>query len=56
MAAARSHYFHEARADALTRLGRAGDARRALVAAIAAAHNGAERAELSRRLDALRDQ
>ena len=56
MAAARSHYFHAARADALTRLGRAGDARRALVAAIAAAHNGAERAELSRRLDALRDQ
>jgi len=55
-AAARSHYFHAARADGLTALGRIDDARRALVAAIAAAHNGAERAELSRRLDALPDQ
>lgn len=53
---ARSHYFHAARAEGLTALGRTDGARRALVAAIAAAHNGAERAELSRRLGALAAQ
>jgi RNA polymerase sigma-70 factor (ECF subfamily) len=43
------HAWHATRADLLRRLGRSGDAREAYDAAIAATHNSAERAYLSRK-------
>ncbi|GAA1262777.1 RNA polymerase subunit sigma-24 [Planotetraspora silvatica] len=47
------HLFHAVRADLLRRLGRDGEAARAYDAAIARAHNAAERAFLCRRRDAI---
>ncbi|MEP7025454.1 MAG: sigma-70 family RNA polymerase sigma factor [Actinomycetota bacterium] len=48
-----SHLWHAARADALTRLGRAGQARDALARAVALAPTGPEQRLLTSRLDAL---
>jgi RNA polymerase sigma-70 factor (ECF subfamily) len=49
----RSHLWHAARADALERLGRRGEARQELLAATGLAPTGPDQRLLARRLDAL---